>query len=146
MKKELVIVAKWEGEHDFQHLKSLIEKNISDIASFSYILWVKKVEKKVDLPEIKDVYYLTKKDFNLFRKLKNDKVRKCLEKTPNKALLIAVEKEFPALKRILKNSNLLTIGMANEDLPDFDISIQDTELKEGKFFKQLDYYLTKIQL
>ncbi len=145
MKKEIIIISEWKNENEFQQLKSSVEGNISNVTSFYYLLTVDNPKSIEELPQKENVYYLSKRDFNLFGKIKTPKVGKFLMDSKS-VLIIAMEKENSLLKKVLKHSKLMSIGMEKKTLPNFDLSFTDSQLSGGKLFKQTNNYLTKIQL
>lgn len=146
MKKKLIVLTEWLDEKQFYQLKLEVEKNISNVNEFAYLVWVNKHKTIEVLPEINGVNYLTAKDFSLFGKLKNKAVESQLKTNPSTAIIIALEQEKKFIKRVLKNTKLTTIGIHNISSFEFDLSFTETTLKEGDFFRKIDNYLTKIQL
>lgn len=146
MKKKLIVLTEWLDEKQFYQLKLEVEKNISNVNEFAYLVWVNKHKIIEVLPEINGVNYLTAKDFSLFGKLKNKAVESQLKTNPSTAIIIALEQEKKFIKRVLNNTKLPTIGMHNISSFEFDLSFTETTLKEGDFFRKIDNYLTKIQL
>lgn len=146
MKKKLIVLTEWLDEKQFYQLKLEVEKNISNVNEFVYLVWVNKHKIIEVLPEINGVNYLTAKDFSLFGKLKNKAVESQLKTNPSTAIIIALEQEKKFIKRVLKNTKLTTIGIHNISSFEFDLSFTETTLKEGDFFRKIDNYLTKIQL
>lgn len=145
MKKKIIIISEWKSENEFQQLKASVEGNITDVASFYYLLTVDNPKSIEELPQKENVYYLSKKDFNLFGKIKTPKVGEFLTDSKS-VLIIAMEKENSLLKKVLKHSKLMSIGIEKETLPKFDLSFTDSQIAGGKLFKQINNYLTKIQL
>lgn len=146
MKKSLLIVAPWKDENSFRKLQKEVESALEIEGVFTYLFWVRKSQNKPELLfQENGVYCLSNKSYSLFGRLRDDKLKDLLKKDGSTALLVAFEEPMPFLKRLLKNTNLPTIGMSKENLPNFDISISETELKDGKFFKQLNNYLSKIK-
>lgn len=146
MKKKLIVLTEWLDEKQFYQLKLEVEKNISNVNEFAYLVWVNKHKIIEVLPEINGVNYLTAKDFSLFGRLKNKAVESQLKTNPSTAIIIALEQEKKFIKRVLKNTKLPTIGIHNISSFEFDLSFTETTLKEGDFFRKIDNYLTKIQL
>ncbi|PWH87175.1 DUF6913 domain-containing protein [Brumimicrobium oceani] len=145
MKKRIIIISEWKSEKEFQQLKNNVERNISSAESFYYLLTVNQPKSIAELPQIEQVYYLSKKDFNLFGKIKTPKLTEVLS-TSKGVLIVAMEKDNSLLKSVLKHSKLISVGMEQETLSKFDLSFSDSSLSEGKLFKQINNYLIKIQL
>jgi hypothetical protein len=144
--KKVVILSEWTSEGDFQQLKSSAEKNISDVETFHYLCSTKKSLKSEDLPKISNLYYLSKKDFTLFGKIKTPFLRELLINNSKGVLIVAMEKRSQLLGKVLRHSKLRSIGMEKDNLPDFELSFTNAQLVDGKLFKQIDKYLNKIKL
>jgi hypothetical protein len=61
-------------------------------------------------------------------------------------LIAAIETETVLLKKVLKHSKLMSVGIEKENLPNFELAFKNSQLLGGKLFKQMNTYLTKIQL
>ncbi|HLV42347.1 MAG TPA: hypothetical protein VKY37_08715 [Brumimicrobium sp.] len=146
MGKKLVILSEWKDKTAFQQLKNDVENQISGVDTFFYLFTVENPKIIEELPQIPSVYYLSKKDFTLFGLIKTPSLRGLLINEKSGVLIVTMVNTSVLLKRVMKTSKLMSIGMMSESLPKFDISFKDTELKNGKFFKQINNYLTKIQL
>jgi hypothetical protein len=146
MVKKLIILSEWRGKPESQQLKTDVENNISGVASFFYLFIVQNPKLIEDLPQLPSVSYLSKKDFSIFGKIKTPMLRGLLINEKSGVLVVATDKVSALLKKTLKNSKLISIGIEMETLPKFDLSFKDTEFKEGKIFKQINNYLSKIQL
>lgn len=146
MKKKIIIISNWKSKDDFQQLKANAEQNISDVASFYYLICIDNPKKIEDLPQLPSIYYLSKRDFTILGKIKTPMLRGLLLNESKGVLITAMEEETPLLNKILKQSKLMSIGMEKETLPSFDLSFKDSQLLGGKLFKQINNYLTKIQL
>ena len=146
MGKKLIILSDWKSKSDYQQLQSEVEGNISGVDTFFYLFSIDKPKIIEELPQIPSVYYFSKKDFSLFGGIKTPTLRGLLINEKDGILIVAKEKTSSLLKKILKNSKLMSIGMVKETLPKFDLSFKDTQLKQGEFFKQINNYITKIQL
>lgn len=146
MEKKLVILSDWKNKSEFQKMKSDVEEQISRVDTFFYLFCVDNPKMIEELPQIPSVYYLSKKDFSIFGGIKTPALRGLLINEKSAVLIVATETTSPLLKKTIKKSKLLSIGMMKDALPRFDISFKDVDLKDGKFFKQINNYLTKIQL
>lgn len=146
MGKKLVILSSWKGKDDFQHLKSTLEKNITGNNTVFYLICVDQPKLIEELPQMPSVNYLSKKDFSLFGKIKTLELRGLLINEKNGVLIVAMEESNSLLNKVIKHSKLMSIGMDKESLPRFDITFKGAELNSGVFFKQINNYLTKIQL
>jgi|SRR5690554_309372 len=146
MEKKLIILSEWKGKTEFQKLKSNVENHIDEVSSFHYLLCLKNAKMIEEVPKIPSVDYYTKKDFSLFGKVKNPTLKDLLTEEGNSILVVAVETPFSLLNKTIKNSKLMSIGIEMEILPKFDLSFKDSKLEQGNFFKQINNYLTKIQL
>lgn len=146
MKRKIIVLTEWFDEKQFYQLKQEAENNFSNAEEVSFLVWVNKSKELESLPKIDGVNYLTKKDYSFFGKLKNTAIKSMLKNNSSTGLVIALEKEKPFLKRILKNTSLKTMGIESDSSLKFDLSFSETTLKGGDFFKKLDKYLTKIQL
>ncbi|HZH86566.1 MAG TPA: hypothetical protein VFD77_04565 [Brumimicrobium sp.] len=146
MEKKLIVLADWKGESEFQQFKTDVEACIQNGNTFFYLFCIDNHKLIEGLPHIPNVSYLSKKEFSMFGKLKTPMLRALLINENSGVLIVAAEKPSKLLLKTLKNSKLMSIGMEKETLPKFDISFKNSELKDGKFFKQINNYLTKIQL
>lgn len=146
MEKKLIVLADWKGKSEFQQLKTDVEDCIQNGNTFFYLFCIDDHKLIEGLPHIPSVSYLSKKEFSIFGKLKTPMLRALLINEGSGVLIVAAEKPSKLLLKTLKNSKLMSIGMEKETLPKFDISFKNSELKDGKFFKQINNYLTKIQL
>lgn len=146
MKKKIIVISNWKNKDDFHQLKANVENNLENIESFYYLLITENPKKIEDLPQIPNLYYLSKKDFSIFGKLKTPMLRGLLMNQKEGILIAAMENESVLLKKVMKFSNLMSIGIEKETLPNFDLSFRDSQLIGGKLFKQISNYLTKIQL
>lgn len=145
MEKELLVLSEWKDKSSFHQLKKDIEENILHKGQVDYLFCIRKAKEVEELPKVPHVFYLSKKDFNLFGKLKNTQKRELLHNN-SKVLIAALDKNSNLIKKTIKNANLLSIGIHNENLPTFDMAFRNTQLENGKFFKQINNYLKKIQL
>ncbi|RFC53214.1 DUF6913 domain-containing protein [Brumimicrobium aurantiacum] len=143
--KNIVVVSIWDGEAAFKKLINDLQRNIELEVQYSYIILHPNQKKKEALPQLKNAFFVSKHDFSIFGKLKNEKVRQILNLSHG-VLIAAIEKENKLLFKLLKLSKLTSIGMEQEELPNFDLSFRKSQLKDGKLFKEINNYLTKIQL
>ncbi|WP_159038426.1 hypothetical protein [Brumimicrobium mesophilum] len=146
MKKKIIIISNWKNKDDFHKLKGNVENNLENIESFFYLMITDNSKKIEDLPQIQNSYYLSKRDFNLLGKLKTPMLRGLLMNQKEGVLIVALENESALLKQVIKHSNLMSIGIEKETLPNFDLSFTDSGLTGGKLFTQINNYLTKIRL
>lgn len=146
MKKKIIVISEWKNVVDFQQLKANVENNISNVESFTYLFFVQNSKVISELPKVSSVSYISKRDFTLFGKIKTPGLIEVLNKENEGVLIVAMDSPNGLLKKVLKHSKLMSIGMERESLPNFDLSFSDSQLEGGKFFKQINNYLTKIQL
>src|SRR5690554_1328213 len=92
MGKKLVILSSWKGKDDFQHLKSMLEKNITGNNTVFYLICVDQPKLIEELPQMPSVNYLSKKDFSLFGKIKTPELRGLLINEKNGVLIVAMER------------------------------------------------------
>lgn len=146
MGKNLIVLSDWTSKSDYQRLKTEVEENIPTGASFSYLFCIQKAKDVEELPHIPKVYYVSKKDFSLFGKLKNLQLQKILQNRDSGILIGTSELNTSLYKRVMKNTQLISIGIESKNPPDFSISFKNADLKNGDFYKKINNYLTKIQL
>ena len=146
MKKKIIIISNWNSKEDFQKLKANVENEIKNIDSYYYLLCLDNPKEIEKLPQIQGVYYLSKKDFTFLGKIKTPMLKALLINQKEGILVVALERQSSFLTRILKHSNLMSIGMEKETLPNFDLSFTNSKLSGGILFKQINNYLTKIKL
>ena len=146
MDKKLIILADWKSKSDFKQLKSDVEDHISGVDTFFYLFCIKDHKLIEELPQVPSVSYISKIDYSFFGKLKTPMLRGLLINEKSGVLIAATENASPLLIKTLKSSKLMSIGIEKEALPKYDISFKDVDLKNGDFFKQINNYLSKIQL
>src|SRR5690554_6535540 len=130
MGKKLVILSSWKERDDFQHLKSMLEKNITGNNTVCYLICVDQPMLIEELPQMLSVNYLSKEDFSLFGKIKTPELRVLLINEKNGVLIVAMEESNSLLNKVIKHSKLMSIGMDKESLPRFDI--RSEERRVGK--------------
>ena len=111
MKKKIIIISNWKSKDEFQQLKSNVENNISGVESFYYLACIDDPKKIETLPLISSVYYLSKRDFSIFGKIKTPLLRGLLMKESAGLLIAAIETETVLLKKVLKHSKLMSVGI-----------------------------------
>ena len=146
MGKKVIILTDWKSKADYQKLKSEVEQIISHADSFTYLFCIRNAKEVEELPHIPQVHYISKKDFSIFGKLKSIELKKILQNRESGILIGASQITSPLYKKVLKITQLISIGKDNEDLSHFNISFKVTNTKEDNFYKKVNNYLTKIQL
>lgn len=146
MGKNLIILSDWKSKSEYQKLKAEIEESITSVTSFSYYFCIRKAKEVEELPHIPQVHYISKKDFSFFGKLKSIQLKKILQNKESGILIGASELNSSLYKKVIKNAQLISIGIEKDNFPNFSISFMNTDVKEGNFYSQINNYLTKIQL
>ncbi|MFA5573559.1 MAG: hypothetical protein WC994_00750 [Brumimicrobium sp.] len=145
MEKMGIVYLNWQGLDEFQRLQSDIERTISQISSFIYIIRTKNPKEAEQLPKIDRVIFITKKDFSVFGKLRNKRIIEILNNEKMGIVIFASTIHDNFFKRILKTSKLKSVGIENSDLPDFDLSFKNIEKIDDNYFQQINKYLSQIQ-
>lgn len=145
MEKELLIVAEWKDKQAFHLLEKQVEENISHSGTTHYLFCLSSKKEIENIPKVPQVSFVTKQDFSLFGKFKSTKKQQLLA-DKRKVLIVAFDESTSLLKKVIKNTQILTVGIESEKLPTFDVAFKNTELKNGKFFQQLNNYLNKIKI
>lgn len=147
MVNEVVIYDVWKSLEDFEKLQSLAEKNLSQVKTFSYLLFVKHKKQAENLPRIEGVYYLNKKDFSIFNKVKSQVVKDLLKNNNSKVLIVGSVKSDSIFKKVMKNTNLVTVGMENGILPNRAFTIMhENGMIDKSYFEKINKYLIKFKL
>lgn len=147
MVKEVVIFDVWKSLEDFEKLRSLAEKNLSDVETFVYLLFVKHKKQAENLPKMEGVCFLTKKDFSIFNKVKSPLVKDILKCNKTKVLIVGSTESASILKKVIKNTDLVTFGIENGLLPKRAVSIvHEKGMIDRPYFEKINKYLIKIKL
>lgn len=143
---KLIIISSWRSKEHLQQLKKRVESNLQNVNSYFYLFYVDSPKKIESLPQIPEVYYLSKKDLNMLGKIKTPKLRGLLLQDNKGILLVAMNETNKVINKLLKQTQLTSIGAENKDLPLFDFSFRDVNANDEQFYKQINNYINKIQL
>ncbi|PKR80094.1 hypothetical protein CW751_11350 [Brumimicrobium salinarum] len=144
MEKGIVIVSEWIDKKTMRDIESIVERKVLGFSRIDYVFYTHdKKHSFEDCPQ-KNIY-LTSKDFSLFGKLRNTMLKQILQEKDVNYLIINVEGSGSILKKIIKNSRLISVGINLSDLSFNNLAIAIEAGTTEEFFEKTNNYLHKIK-